>query len=75
MSSAMIRLVLYLLLVAAAAWGLSWIADRPGNLTVEWLGYDVRTSVFIAIIVLALLSAVSVGGAWAQDSAPAFEPV
>src|SRR5215468_10491003 len=53
----MIRLVLYFLLVAAAAWGLSWIADRPGNLTVEWLGYDVRTSVFIAIIVLAVFFA------------------
>jgi HemY protein len=53
----MIRLVLYLLLIAAAALGLSWIADRPGNLTVEWLGYDVRTSVFIAIIVLVLFFA------------------
>src|SRR5208337_4182973 len=50
----MIRLVLYFLLVAAAAWGLSWVADRPGSLTVEWLGYDVQTSVFIAAIVLVL---------------------
>ncbi len=48
----MIRLVLYFLLVGAAAWGLSWIADRPGKLNVEWLGYDVQTSVFIAAIVL-----------------------
>ena len=53
----MIRLVVYFLLIAAAAWGLAWIADRPGNLTVEWLGYDVRTSVFIAIIVLAVFFA------------------
>ncbi|MGO9172180.1 MAG: heme biosynthesis protein HemY [Rhodomicrobium sp.] len=50
----MIRLVLYFLLVAAAAWGFSWVADRPGSLTVEWLGYDVQTSVFIAAIVLVL---------------------
>lgn len=48
----MIRLVLYFLLIGAGAWGLSWIADRPGKLNVEWLGYDVQTSVFIAAIVL-----------------------
>jgi HemY protein len=60
----MIRLVLYFLLIAAAAWGLSWIADRPGNLTVEWLGYDIRTSVFIAIIVLAVFFAVFSLAVW-----------
>ncbi|MGO9485695.1 MAG: heme biosynthesis HemY N-terminal domain-containing protein [Rhodomicrobium sp.] len=49
----MIRLVLYLLLVGVAGWGLSWVADRPGKLNVEWLGYDVQTSVFIAAIALA----------------------
>ncbi len=48
----MIRLVLYFLLLGAAAFGLSWVADRPGKLNVEWLGYDVQTSVFIAAIVL-----------------------
>ncbi len=48
----MIRLIAYLVFVVLAAWGLSWIADRPGNLTIEWLGYDIRTSVFIATIVL-----------------------
>jgi HemY protein len=48
----MIRLVLYFLLIAAAAWGLSWVADRPGSVTVEWLGYDIKTSVFIGAIVL-----------------------
>ena len=53
----MIRLVLYFLLVAAAAWGLSWVADRPGSLSVEWLGYDVKTSVFIAAIVLIIFFA------------------
>jgi HemY protein len=60
----MIRLVLYFLLVAAAALGLSWIAERPGNLTIEWLGYDVRTSVFIAIIVLAVFFAVFSLAVW-----------
>jgi HemY protein len=54
----MIRIVLYFLMVAAAAWGLSWIADRPGSLTVEWLGYDIQTSVFIAAVVLILSFAI-----------------
>ncbi|MBI4725039.1 MAG: heme biosynthesis protein HemY, partial [Rhodomicrobium sp.] len=53
----MIRLVLYFVLVAAAAWGLAWVADRPGSLTVEWLGYDIRTSVFIAAIALIIFFA------------------
>ncbi len=48
----MIRLIAYLVLIVLAAWGLSWIADRPGSLTIEWLGYDIRTSVFIGTIVL-----------------------
>jgi HemY protein len=48
----MIRLFLYFAAVAAAAAGLAWVADRPGSLTVQWLGYDVSTSVFIAAIVL-----------------------
>ena len=48
----MIRLIAYLVLIVAAAAGLSWIADRPGSLTIEWLGYGIRTSVFIATIVL-----------------------
>lgn len=53
----MIRLVLYFLLVGAAAWGLSWVADRPGKLNIEWLGYDVQTSVFIAGIAVVLFFA------------------
>ena len=48
----MIRLIAYLVLIVLAAAGLSWIADRPGSLTIEWLGYDIRTSVFIGTIVL-----------------------
>ncbi|MFZ1107920.1 MAG: heme biosynthesis HemY N-terminal domain-containing protein [Rhodomicrobium sp.] len=50
----MIRLIAYLVVIVLATTGLSWIADRPGTLTVEWLGYDIRTSVFIATIVLAV---------------------
>ena len=53
----MIRLVLYFLLVGAAAWGLSWGADRPGKVGIEWLGYDIQTSVFIGGIAIVLFFA------------------
>jgi HemY protein len=53
----MIRLVLYFMLVGAAALGLSWAADRPGKLHIEWLGYEVQTSVFIAGIAIVLFFA------------------
>ncbi len=53
----MIRVVLYLVGVAALATGLSWLADRPGSLVINWEGYEVETSVFRAIVLLALLVA------------------
>ncbi|MCL4767225.1 MAG: heme biosynthesis protein HemY [Hyphomicrobiaceae bacterium] len=51
----MLRLVLYLLAVSALAFGLSWLADRPGSLVVQWQGYDIETSVFRAIVILAVV--------------------
>jgi HemY protein len=60
----MIRLIAYLIVIIAVTTGLSWIADRPGTLTVEWLGYDIRTSVFIATIVLAIVFTVLVLTGW-----------
>ena len=53
----MIRVVLYLVGVAALATGLSWMADRPGSLVINWEGYEVETSVFRAVVLLALLIA------------------
>jgi len=50
----MLRLVLWLLGVAAIATGLSWLADRPGSLLISWQGYEIETSVFRAIVILAL---------------------
>jgi HemY protein len=56
----MIRIVLYLLGVAAAATGLSWLADRPGSMVISWEGYEVETSVFRAVVMLSLLLAFAV---------------
>lgn len=50
----MIRLVVYLVGVVALAAGLSWLADRPGNLVVSWQGWDIETTVFSAVVLAAL---------------------
>ncbi|MFT3732842.1 MAG: heme biosynthesis HemY N-terminal domain-containing protein [Hyphomicrobium sp.] len=49
----MVRLVVYLLTIALIASGLAWLADRPGTLQIVWQGYDIETSVFRAIVMLA----------------------
>ena len=49
----MVRLIAYLLTIALFAAGLSWLADRPGTLQVVWQGYDIETSVFRAVVLLA----------------------
>ncbi|MEZ5818877.1 MAG: heme biosynthesis HemY N-terminal domain-containing protein, partial [Hyphomicrobiaceae bacterium] len=56
----MIRVVLYLVGVAAVATGMSWLADRPGNMVINWQGYEVETTVFRAVVLLALLLAFAV---------------
>jgi HemY protein len=71
----MIRLVLYLLVILGLVVGLHWLADRPGTVTVEWLGYVAETSVFRALVILAaLLAAVlltwsALRGVWRSPAA------
>jgi HemY protein len=51
----MIRVVVFLLAVAVAALGVSWIADRPGEVAVTWLGYRIETSVMVAVFAVGAL--------------------
>jgi HemY protein len=54
----MIRILLFTLGVVAAAFALAWFADRPGTVTIQWLGYQIETSAFVAtlgVIVLVVL--------------------
>lgn len=53
----MIRLIIFLAVIVALATGLSWLADRPGNLVINWQGYVIETSVFRAVVILAVLTA------------------
>lgn len=52
----MIRVVLFLVALALIAVGFAWIADRPGDVTVTWIGYRIETSVMVAT--LAVVAAV-----------------
>jgi HemY protein len=54
------RVVLLLIAAFAAATGLAWLADRPGSLIVNWQGHVVETSVFHAIVALALMAGFSI---------------
>ncbi|GEQ97576.1 hypothetical protein JCM17844_12130 [Iodidimonas gelatinilytica] len=51
----MIRLLIYVLLIVAAAFGAAWFADNPGTVRMEWLGYRAETSMTVLGFLLALL--------------------
>jgi len=51
----MVRLVVFLIGIAVAASGLSWLADRPGSLIINWQGHEIETSVFRAVVMLAFV--------------------
>ena len=59
----MIRLLWRFLLLVALAAGFTWLADRPGTMTIRWLGHEIQMS-FIAGVVLALLTVVVLWFLW-----------
>ena len=56
----MVRALLYVLAIVAVAAGLSWLADRPGELVINWQGYEIQTSVFRAIVMAGLLAVAAI---------------
>ncbi len=51
----MTRILIFTLSVLAAAAGLAWLADRPGAVTITWLGYQIETTAFVATVAVGLL--------------------
>lgn len=45
----MIRLIVFLVVLTAAAFGLAWLADRPGEIVLTWQGYRIETSVLVGL--------------------------
>jgi HemY protein len=57
----MVRLLIFLAAVALAAWGLSWLADNPGVVTLTWRGVEYQVSLMLALgAILALAVALSI---------------
>jgi HemY protein len=44
------RALVFIGLLAVAAFGAVWLADRPGSVVVAWGGYEYRTTVAVAVI-------------------------
>ena len=56
----MLRLVIYFLIVGGFAAILSWLADNPGSIVINWQGYIWDTNVFQMAIILSVLGALTV---------------
>jgi HemY protein len=51
----MIRVILFLVSVAIIAAGFVWVADRPGDVAITWMGYRIETSLMVAALAVAAL--------------------
>jgi HemY protein len=51
----MARILTYIVAVALLVAGAVWLADRPGLVTVEWLGWRIEISTGVALILLAVV--------------------
>src|SRR5262245_42466234 len=56
----MIRVVVYLVIVALLAFGAVWFADRPGDVAITWLGRRIETSVMVLVVAVALVAVLTV---------------
>lgn len=51
----MIRLFLFAVATLALGWGFSWLADRPGLITITWQSMEIETSLMVAATVIVAL--------------------
>jgi HemY protein len=56
----MTRVVAFLVSVALIAAGAAWIADRPGDVAITWMGYRIETSIMVAALALLALVVVAI---------------
>ncbi|PKU23460.1 heme biosynthesis protein HemY [Telmatospirillum siberiense] len=54
----MVRILSYVFGLALLIAGAVWLADRPGAVTVDWLGWRIETSVPVLLVALLLVGAV-----------------
>lgn len=49
----MVRLILFLVVAVGLAWGLAWLADHPGLVSLDWGGWRVETSAGVLALAVA----------------------
>ncbi|WP_170991851.1 heme biosynthesis protein HemY, partial [Bradyrhizobium elkanii] len=64
----MIRIILFLLLIALAAAGAAWMADQPGDLVLNWGGLRLTSKqpmyLLVLVVVAAMIAGVILRGLW-----------
>jgi HemY protein len=58
----MIRVLIFLAVVAAMAFGVVWFADRPGEVAIVWQGYRIETTVMVAAVAVMVVALVAIVG-------------
>jgi HemY protein len=58
----MVRMVLFLVLIALAAAGAAWMADQSGDVTVTWSGYRIETTIGVFALALGVAIVVAMLG-------------
>jgi HemY protein len=53
----LIRILSYVGLIFLLAWGLAWLADRPGDMVITWQGMQYQITLLVAVSMLASLIA------------------
>ncbi|HEY3793930.1 MAG TPA: heme biosynthesis HemY N-terminal domain-containing protein [Bradyrhizobium sp.] len=56
----MIRIILFLLLIALASVGAAWVADQPGNVVMTWGGWRASPTVPVFVLLLGITIVVAV---------------
>src|SRR5262245_23307145 len=56
-----VRTLIWFALAGVAMLAAVWVAQRPGNVTIEWRGWRLDTSVGALLVAIALLIALGVG--------------
>ncbi len=58
------KVLFFLALILAAAFGFSWIADRPGDISLVWQGQSYQTTLLVAVTALVALVALVMAFWW-----------
>jgi HemY protein len=60
----MIRIIVFLSIIVAVAFGLSWVADQEGSIAINWLGHKVEIDNMAIVVVVLLAIAVTLAFLW-----------